>query len=240
MADTLLQICQDVAGDIGLQIPTAIVGSSQEEARRLLRSAQRAIRTVGRKHDWQALRGEETITTVASQQAYNLPSDFSYWLPRTHWDRTNYEPMYGPVSPQHWQGLVSSQLAAAAQMRRFFAQRGNQILIYPTPTANGETLAYEYISNHLVLDTDGTTTKRAFAADTDTPRVPQEVFHLFLQAFFLEHQGDSFASELLEAEVALDLAKARDPNYAPYSISPGDGYHLIDEANMPESGYGGV
>ncbi len=142
MADTLLQICQDIADETGVQSPIAVMSSNVENARRMRGHALRAARYVARSHDWQALESVATITTVATQQAYARPADFKSWLPNTHWDNTNYQPMEGPVSGPRFEALNRSQLASAGVFTRFFRLRGNQVLIYPVPSTSGETLTY--------------------------------------------------------------------------------------------------
>lgn len=243
MADTVLTICQEVAEDVGIVRPLTLIGNNQESARRLLSAARRAIRKLDREQPedgWQQLATLKTITTAVGVDEYALPDDYAKRLGRTEWDRTNFEPMYGPVSPADYQALVSSQLSSTTQIRRFFRIRGNKLVVFPVPTVAGETLAYEYVSSHLVLDTDGTTTKRSFAADTDTPRVPQDPFERFVEAFLLEKMGDDYAQAMLDAEKALDIAKARNQSYAPLHINEATGFRLVGEFNMPDTGYGGV
>ncbi len=52
--------------------------------------------------------------------------------------------------------------------------------------------------------------------------------------------GEDYAGMLLEAEVALDLAKAEDQNPKPHKVGEYNGAGLLGRANFPNSGYGGI
>lgn len=239
MAGTFLEICQDVARECGVTVPDGVVGSSTENARRLLAHSQRAARRIMRDFDWQALVSEHTITTVATQNNYSLPSDFDRYIPGTGWDNTNYRPMGGPITPAQFQALEKSQLATAGEFRRLWRRRGGEILIYPTPSASSETLTLEYVSSHPWLDTDGTTTKASIAADTDTFRIDDEVLTLFMIAYMQRQLGEDYAQDMLDAEMMLESRQAYDQNYDGHKIGGGNGVPLIGDANIPEFGYGG-
>lgn len=64
---TLLSICQDIANDIGLPVPTSIIGNTDETASRLLACAQRAGRWLAKKPQggWVDSIREYTFTTTA-------------------------------------------------------------------------------------------------------------------------------------------------------------------------------
>ena len=55
--------------------------------------------------------------------------------------------MQGPLNASDWQFLKAE--AATGSRNRFFRTRGDQILIYPTPTA-ADTIAYEYVSDKIL------------------------------------------------------------------------------------------
>lgn len=53
--------------------------------------------------------------------------------------------LFGPASAQQWQELKSGIIADGT--RRWFRVRGGLLLIHPTPTVTGDTIAYDYVSN---------------------------------------------------------------------------------------------
>lgn len=64
---TLLSICEQVANDLGLSVPTSIIGNSDQTASRLLAQAQKAGQSLARKPQggWVAMIQEYDFTTAA-------------------------------------------------------------------------------------------------------------------------------------------------------------------------------
>src|SRR5262245_11591008 len=103
---TLLTIAQAVADEVGLDRPSAIVGSSQPDPQKLLRYATRVTHALMKKIAWQALRREKTFTSVAGEtQTGILPADFDRFVPETFWNRSDIQLITGPVPASQWQGL---------------------------------------------------------------------------------------------------------------------------------------
>ena len=102
MATTLLSLMQDVVDELGLPQPAAIVTSTDTTVRRLLAMSNREGRDLVREHDWTVLQILHTFTTVASQEEYSLPSDYSRLIRDTEWDRAQMRSIrlrQGEVSP---------------------------------------------------------------------------------------------------------------------------------------------
>lgn len=173
---TLLSICQAAADEIGLQHPSLIVGSNNAEARRLLRLATKEGRELARRGDWEILTSEQTFTSVATEtQTAMIPTDWGRFINETFWNRTRKLPFYGPVTAQEWQQIKSW---SSSPVTHTFRTRGGDILISPVPTA-GDTYAFEYVSKYWCEDTSGDG-RTAWAADTDVPRLDDELLTLGL------------------------------------------------------------
>ena len=147
---SLLTICQDLARDVPVDAPSIVVGNSDDTARLMLASCNDAGKWLSRRWDWTYLVKEYTFSTVASQEDYDLPSDFRFLVNQTLWDRSNYEEMRGPLTPQDWQEHKSSVLASTVTTWKKFRIRDvsgtRKFSIHPTPDAV-DSLVFEYLSN---------------------------------------------------------------------------------------------
>jgi len=124
------------------------------------------------RHGWAGLTTEATHTTIANENQgaiTTIAPGYDYIKNSTLWDRTEQLPAIGPLNSIDWQVIKSSPSTGVSLQ---FRLRGGNLLVSPVPTA-GHTLAFEYQSNNWILDVNGTTTKNAFTADTDTFRIPE-------------------------------------------------------------------
>lgn len=243
MADTLLQIAQDVSDDIGLERVNTVVGNTNDTARRLLQSAQRTGKMLAKVHYWTVLQTEHTFQTASSQASYDLPSDFDRMLPWTQWDRANEWRLRGPTSPQGWQ-FVKSGIAEEGPRRdyRIKPESGtNKFFISPTPGSGdaGETLAFEYISTNWCEASDGTG-KAEFSNDTDVVRLDGELFRLgviwrFKKALGMDHLLDFDAFDRLfrvRKAGEFDMPRLRMDRHADVDANLAAN---IQDANFPSS-----
>lgn len=208
---SLLTICQNSVDALGFGgRPASIIGNSDALARQMLAILNsQVIKYLLRKHTWQALTNLHTITTVASDDNYALPSDWDRYISDTFWDTTNYRTMGGSVTPQEWRYLKHSIVASSSFHRRIRVYR-DQVYIYPTPTANNDSLVAEYVSNKPVLNFEGDTYRTQFSADTDTLEIDEQLAELQLQWRLLKAKGLDYAEALNGAERALEVAIAHD------------------------------
>lgn len=238
---TLLSICQDVADDIGVAKPSTIIGNTDETAVRLLSQAKAALLSLGRAYNWLELVTEYTFSTVASQEDYDLPSDFLHLENQTLWDRSNFERMRGPLSPQQWQEYKSSVLASTVTTWKKFRIRNvsgsTKFSIHPTPDAV-ESLVFEYISKNF-CETSGGTGRATWTNDTDVGVVDEYLLTLGAKWRMMRRLGMSYDEERLEYDEELQKAIARNGGSSVLSLDEGPYYHLLDPIrNIPDTGYG--
>ena len=147
---SLLSLMQDVALEIGLPKPTSVVNSTNQETQQLLRFVYRTGQDVVMHYNWPQLVREATITLVADQANYALPSDYLRQISGTHWNQDNSWQMGGPISPQEW-NLRAYGITNDGPRDRFRVKgiADNQFYITPTPGSGdaGVTLSYEYLSS---------------------------------------------------------------------------------------------
>ena len=203
---TLLTLAQAACDIIGMPRPTSVMAGADQTARTMLSLAQREGRALARRWTWTALRKQQTFTTVAQTvQTGAVPSDFDRMVSETFWNRTDQLRVVGPVTPEEWQGLVAS---VALPIESAFQMRAGQIELYPVPTA-GETYAYEYVSSQWCQSAGGTG-QSAWAADTDTGLLDEELTTLGLVWRFKQSRGLDYAEDMTTYEEQVLQAMARD------------------------------
>ncbi|MBM3450558.1 MAG: hypothetical protein FJX78_06190 [Armatimonadetes bacterium] len=171
---TLLSLCQDAATEIGIAHPSAIVGQTSVDARRLLLLAREEARSLLRRGWHQLLGAERTFTSVATEtQTSILPSDFSHFIPGTFWNRSRHRPFVGPLTPQEWQQTKGWTTSPATDS---FTQRADAILLNPVPSA-GDTFAFGYVKNTFCQSSGGTA-QSDWLTDSDVGVLPEELIRL--------------------------------------------------------------
>ena len=190
---TLLSICEDVARSSKVKVPSTIIGNSVLEAVRLLESITETVQDLLKRVDWEELHAEATITTIASTEGYNLPSDFERIVNGTAWNTTNTNEMVGVVSAQEWQDLKNRTSSSSSFTDRYRI-RGGQVLIFPTPAAV-ESLVYEYIVNTPV-ESSGAVAQTGWEADTDVPRIDAYLVQLGTKWRFRKVNGMPYQEDL--------------------------------------------
>lgn len=230
---TLRSICSNALNQIsGFDVPNAFVGSQEPTSRLCVALANQIGQFLERTYRWTALVEEATITTVADQAAYDRPNDFRAFANMSQWDRTNFLPLNGPTSPMEWQWLKSSQVTSGIE--RWFRVKGTQIHIHPTPTADGETIAYDYYSKNWVVQQEGGENATDFSNDLDTILLDEALMELELRWRFLAAKGFPFEAEYKEAEALRDSIIADDGGSR--TLLMGGTRMPLD--NIPDSGYG--
>lgn len=240
---TLLAIVQAACDELGIQRPTSVVSSNDEQVQQLLALANREGKELSARENWSGgwpqLRKLHTITTVADQANYAFPDDLQYFINTTGWDRTQKWPLRGPVSPQEWQVLKSGTIGSTGPRTRFRIMAG-EIYFDPAPEDSGDTIVLEYYSDTWCESSSGEA-QRVWASDTDVPLLPDDCFILGLIWRYRRAKGLDYQEEFnsYEALVSREIGRAA---MAPVVdlTEPLSGVRFIDESNIPDSGFGDV
>ena len=207
MANNLLAIIQAAALEMGLPSPISVVGNPDGQTQQMLALANREGRELAQiEGAWTALRAEQDFALVVGQAAYPFPADFAYYLPDTFWDRSTKMPMSGPMSPVDWK-VLQSGIFPAGVFTRYRIMNG-KIYFNPTPAA-AHTVAIEYVSANWCQSLSGTA-QGAFLADTDTPKLPDDLFTLGIKWRFLAVKGFNYSEEKDAYELAISRLRPRD------------------------------
>jgi hypothetical protein len=188
-------------------------------------------------YPWEFLRKEATITTDGSGD-YDLPTDFLYMMNQTAWDRTNDNPVYGPLSAQDWQHLEGRGLSNSTSYVAFRLKE-DKISLYPQATT-GTTIAYEYINRNWVLDsTTGTTYADSVQTGADTPQFNRTLLARMLKVKFLEAKGFDTSKAQADLNQSFQLLVARNKG-APVlnTVSMSQRQPYLNYDSIPDTGYG--
>jgi hypothetical protein len=150
---SLLTAVQNVANEAGYTVESGVIASTEVTTKQLRVMAQRINREIADAFPWPKLYASGSITLVAGQASYPLPSAFSWYHYETFWNSSTRWRILGPMSPQEYAEIRGYGLNTTVYQR--FQVRGlsnNELLISPTPTAsqNGNIIIFEYIADRCV------------------------------------------------------------------------------------------
>jgi hypothetical protein len=205
---SLLTILQDACRDLSLPVLTSVVGNTESHAPLMLRNAKEELNSLATRFTWQVLTKENTFTTIAAAAqttASAIPTDFDRMVNESIFNRTQTEPVWGPITPDQWQNIQSSLVTLVDSVYRL---RGGTILISPTPSA-GQTIAYEYISTSKARSSGGTE-QTNWQADADTTVFREDIVTLGVVWRYRKSKGYDFTSDLEEYERRVSEAIMRD------------------------------
>lgn len=129
--------------------PYSSLDETQVQMRALLNQCGRQLYAA---FEWQQFIRSETIDTGVSPPAdglYDLPDDFGYMINQTGWTPTSVGlglPLGGPLTPQQWAYIVSTNLASSTIYVSFRIADG-QLAVLPAPAPASIDITFQYISN---------------------------------------------------------------------------------------------
>jgi hypothetical protein len=186
--------------EMGLPKPAEVVASPDATVQQMVALLNRAGNDMVIGFPWEQLIKEWVLTTIEGQAAYVMPSDWSYFLDQTQWDRTNHWPLLGPKTAQEWQWLKGGLLSSGPRLR--YRVVGGEFELWPvpsalnTPTAGvpGEfvpwTLAMEYVADTWLKDAGQTNTFYSECInDTDIILLDPWILTAYLKLKFWEAKG---------------------------------------------------
>jgi len=111
---SLLTLVQGVCRRIGLQVPSVVYTSTDQQILQLMEIANEEGQSLAERYPWQALINEATHTSLAAESQGAITSiatnGFKYILNNTIWNRTEQRPIYGALTPAEWQMLKASSV----------------------------------------------------------------------------------------------------------------------------------
>lgn len=218
--DTAGNILADTILELGLPaVAAADTYTSTDGNVVQLRALLKALgRDLVRDHQWSHLQKTYTFSTVNGTESYALPTDYDRLLNATQWNRTDNLPLNGPLNPQEWQLVKSSDVVNPVDF--FFRVFGDKLYLHPVPSA-AETIAYEYQSAYWVMPTGQTTpTTEAPTAYTDTLWFDYQLLSRGIKARWKSAKGLDATQEYVEYDRALARATGGDGVAPVLNLSP--------------------
>jgi hypothetical protein len=226
-------ICRNALQEIGgFEVPATFAGNNNRTAVRCVALVNREGRYLEKKKRWTELITTHTFTTVTDQANYDLPDDFRAFANMSQWDRTNSRPLVGPTAPFVWQWL-KGDVTAGNTIDRFFRIQGGDLYIHPTPTVDGDTIAFDYYSKNWVTDNLGDDAD-ALDNDNDVPKLDEDLLTLGLKWRFLQAQGMPFDEEQAEWKDMLEETSSDNGGKGIIRLGPSRRVWT----NLPDTGFG--
>lgn len=175
------------------------------------------------------------VDLTFGQIAYNLPSDFEYFVQKTFWDNQFKWALIGPITAQEKQVLRYGVVASGP--RNKFYIRQNKMWLDPTPTDN-VIIAYDYYSNAPVA-VDGGGYSNVWTTDDDTYLLDEDVFIQGIKWRFLRAKGLDYMEEYENYTQDVQRTISRDGGTRDLQLN-GDGFNVqfLNGYNIPDTGFG--
>ena len=198
---SVLWTVQQAMIEMGLNKPLQAVTSPDVTVQQMVALLNRAGTDMVIGYPWEQLTKEYVFNTSLAQLAPDgltyvvpLPSDWSYFLDQTQWDRTNHWPLLGPKTAQEWQWLKGGLLSSGPRIR--YRVVGGNLELFPgqqnnqTPPALMSKIAMEYVSNGWLASASiANTTFDEILDDTDIIQFDPWVISAYLKLKYWEAKG---------------------------------------------------
>lgn len=204
---SFLSVCQDASLRIGIDRPTAVLGSSTREHLELAQIVREAAERIMDAHDWQTLTRLSTHTGDGSATAFDLPSDFANMSADARvWSSRLRQP-FAAFSRDEWLDYENRNVQFVYGA---WVKIGDQINIKPV-MASGETAKYYYQSN--LVWNDGSSNIATPVSDDDTFRLSDRLLMLASVWQWKQLKGLAFDQDYMDYERALghEIDKDRGP-----------------------------
>lgn len=196
---SLLTIAQGLARDVGLAVPTQVVGSADRSMSEVLSFANAAGEELARRVDWGQLKASATLTGDGTALAHALPAGFSRIIPGAG-VVTSYGTIVRPLTQGEW-----ATLTAVQGEPRYFLLDHDTLYFWPhLPNAATATVRYQ----STLWCSSGAD---AFTADDQTALIDEGLFLKALIVRWRRQKGMDYADQEAEYEAALqDFARFND------------------------------
>lgn len=205
----LLDIVKSVALKVGVTVPTAAVGSNDQNIQQIIGFVNEDGQELAARYSWQELTKEATFNTVAAESQGLITAlagaDFAFVLNETMWDRATRRPVFGPKVPAEWQQLKAQYMTGPWSQYRI---RGNQVLFIPIP-AVGHAIYFEWVSKYWATASGALGTQTALAADTDIAILDERLIALGAVWRYKQTKRLAYDEDFDKAEAAIADAMGR-------------------------------
>jgi hypothetical protein len=216
MTRNLLQITTSVVRRLPLSndLPF-VVGNSDPIAKQLLELLQEEGDELVERHEWSNLINDFNFTITVDPNTAPLPADFNRLESQTSVWRSDslLTPLSGPTSADSWHRLLDIPGTFPGYWRLI---DGAMETIGVAP---GLSCTIPYISQSWILDVNSASTKPLWSADTDTPRLNDNLFILGARWRWKQSKGLDYGEDMATYERWLERAIAADRAARPIGTS---------------------
>lgn len=196
---SLLTITQELARDVGLAVPTQVVGSADRSMSELLSFANAAGEELARRVDWGQLKATATLVGDGTQIAHAMPAGFARVIPGAA-VTTPTGGIVRPLTQAEWGSLVPM-----VGDPRYFLLDQNKVTLWPH-LATAATVSVRYQTKNWCSNGGS-----AFTADDQTALMDESLFAKALIVRWRRQKGMDYADYEAEFEAALaDFARFND------------------------------
>jgi hypothetical protein len=240
--ETLIAVCNSVAGLIGYPTTKDAVGSQDPKMQQIVATINMASKDLLTMATWQEMVREAQIVVVAdfpgqTEKEYDLPEDYYQFIDQTQNNLTTKLPTRNPMAAVQWQTIKA--LMPAATVHTMWRVKGNKMcFLYPPSTP--ETIQFEYVSCAYVQDADDATLYKNIAdKNADVFLLDPDLIMQLSRARWLEVNGFDSGAAMRDFQRLYDN-RIGGPQGAPVlnMSNSGAGSVLINIGNVPQTGYG--
>lgn len=155
---TALIIVSNALREIGIVPPSTLMSTTDKTQLQLKSLLYAELRYLRNSAKWPQAKRSYSFTLESGRSQYPLPSDFHAMVNETQWNQTTQRKILGPTTDELFDNYLYSSGAGnidvsyrirGADNNVYTA--GGQFEIYPTPTANGEILSFDYFTANLFI-----------------------------------------------------------------------------------------
>lgn len=206
---SFLTIINNVEKRLGLEVVTNPTANASPTVKKLVAFANLEGKDLALRYPWSILQKIETHSASAAEDQgllTTIAADISIKHIRhmTVWNQTTDRRIYGPLTPQEWSDLKGSGIQYTDDHFRIY---GGKLYITPAPAAS-DSIVFEYVSKNWCQSSGGTG-QAAWAADTDTGILDEDLMELGVTWRWLRGEGMDYGEEFNDYERrVMDLAGA--------------------------------
>jgi len=218
---TPLAIVNQAAGELGLNPVASSVDAADTQAVLFLALLQTSGNELLQYYPWEQFAKPFTITLVAAQEEYALPTDLAYFRDQTQWDSTNHWPLLGPKSAQEWAWLKNSFVATLPRMR--YRIQGDKFKVFPIPPVGTTQSFYmEYISNWWIANvaTPTVPAKSLITLDSDVVLYDPWLIIKYIKLKFYELKGFNTSGVRADFTRIFEALTGKDTGAEKLSLAP--------------------
>jgi len=204
---SLLTMVQDISVLVGLNKPTAALTSTDQTTVQIVAFLQQEGDEIARGVNWQTIKISGTITGDGLTTVWSVPADFDRFIPDNALWSLKYPavPLGGPVTDAEMLAMKSLPIQPVRPIWRFF---GSFVEIWPA-LGSSELVQVNYLSKSWIGSADGSTFYSRWVADTDVPRLPENVMTLGGIWRWKRSKGFDYAEEFRTYQQELDRQKGQ-------------------------------